>query len=51
MQDYIAEHGVQAAIQKFCGLSPEDPAEKTLLELITGIYYEIGDQYPFDVVY
>ena len=51
VQDYIAEHGVQAAIQKFCGLSPEDPAEKTLLELITGIYYEIGDQYPFDVVY
>ena len=51
VQDYIAEHGVQAAIQKFCGLSPEDPAEKTLLELITGIYYEIGDQYPFDIVY
>ncbi len=51
VQQYIREHGVEKAIQVYCGLNNEDPAERTLAQLITGIYYELGEQYPFDICY
>lgn len=51
VQQYIRENGVEQAIAKYCGLREEDVAEKALSQLITGIYYELGEQYPFDIQY
>jgi len=48
---YIKENGVEKAIEKYCGLSNEDPIEKKVAELIIAMYYEMGDQYPFDINY
>ena len=51
VQQFIRENGVEQAIAKYCGLHEDDAAEKALAQLITGIYYELGDQYPFDIQY
>lgn len=51
VQQCIRENGVEQAIAKYCGLREDDAAEKALAQLITGIYYELGDQYPFDIQY
>lgn len=51
VQQCIRENGVEQAIAKYCGLREDDAAEKALAQLISGIYYELGDQYPFDIQY
>ena len=48
---YVAEHGIAAAVEKYSGLSDDEPNEKLLKELIVGHYYEASELDPFDVKY
>ena len=50
-RDYLKENGVKKTLEKYSGLSDEDPAEKALKQLVIGMYYDLADIYPFDVEY
>ena len=39
--DFVQEHGIQKAVEKYCGLDPADAQEGILLQLICGHYTEL----------
>lgn len=39
--DFVQEHGIQKAVEKYCGLDPADTQEGILLQLICGHYTEL----------
>ena len=41
LQAYIAQNGIEAALEKYCGLSEEQEQESQLRQLVLGHYREL----------
>ena len=51
VQEYIRNNGVYKALEEFSGLSDDVKEEKMLKEMIAAKYFDLSEQYPFDIEY
>ena len=47
----MREHGIEAAVEKYCQLDLSDEKENLLYQLIVANYYDLSQQDPMDLPY
>lgn len=51
IQAFVREHGIEAAVEKYCQLDLSDEKENLLYQLIVANYYDLSQQDPMDLPY